>query len=129
MTVVACAPARILIPGSRLWRSAEVTLDAQLAAKITVLPNMEGVIADFDEVQIPNPLSNSDEDTRPDEDTRHLEVPARLRIWTSEGMDEASSDVHIRLPKDESSRCPQTAVSTPDPSVPPPGPGNRAVRE
>jgi hypothetical protein len=116
MTVVACAPARILIPGSRLWRSAEVTLDAQLAAKITVLPNMEGVIADFDEVQIPNPLSNSDENTR------NLEVPARLRIWTSEGMDEASSDVRIRLPKDESPRCPQTAVSTPDPSVPPPGP-------
>jgi hypothetical protein len=44
---------KILIPGSRLWRSASVTLGAQTAKRITVLPNMEGIIAEFDAVAPP----------------------------------------------------------------------------
>jgi hypothetical protein len=46
-------PTAILIPGSRLWRSASVTLGAQTAERIQVLPNMEGIIAVFDDVALP----------------------------------------------------------------------------
>jgi hypothetical protein len=44
---------KFLIPGSRLWRSASVTLGAQTANRIRVLPNMEGIIAKFDHVEPP----------------------------------------------------------------------------
>ena len=58
LKVSACEKAKILIPGSRLWRSATVTLGAQKADRITVLPNMEGIIAEFDPVEIP-PVSGT----------------------------------------------------------------------
>ena len=94
---------RILIPGSRLWRSASVTLGAQLADRIRVLPNMEGIIAEFFEVDLPyaayNPRRsngqlpgiNTDE-LEPNcslDDTELSDLsarPVRLRVWTSEGV-------------------------------------------
>jgi len=51
--VVAGQEASILIPGLRLWRSTSVTLGSQLADRIRVLPNMEGIIADFRPVRLP----------------------------------------------------------------------------
>ncbi len=106
ITVSACAPARILIPGSRLWRSADVTLGAQVASKITVLPNMEGIVAEFAEVEIPNPLPES----APRGALGRFvpgprSVPADLRVWTSEGMDRADVAVAIRLPEDGRTSC------------------------
>jgi hypothetical protein len=46
-------PTKLLIPGSRLWRSATVTLGAQRADRLVVLPNMDGIIAEFDCVELP----------------------------------------------------------------------------
>ncbi len=51
--VVAGRNAKILIPGTRLWRSTAVTLGAQQADRIRVLPNMEGIIAEFQPVELP----------------------------------------------------------------------------
>jgi hypothetical protein len=52
--VVVGEDARILIPGFRLWRSTSVTLGAQPADRIRVLPNMEGIIAEFLPVRLPS---------------------------------------------------------------------------
>ncbi len=86
--VNACESAKILIPGTRLWRSTTVTLGAQKANRITVLPNMEGIIAEFTPVEIPY---------RGQGDA----VMAKLQVWTSEGMDTAENDVEIQLPSKE----------------------------
>jgi hypothetical protein len=51
--VVAGQEASILIPGLRLWRSTSVTLGAQPADRIRVLPNMEGIVAEFRPVRLP----------------------------------------------------------------------------
>lgn len=65
--------ARLLIEGQNLWRSTVVTIGAQASKKIFVLPNMNGIIAEFD---IIDPLATKiSESTKP-----------TLRVWTSEGM-------------------------------------------
>ena len=51
--VVAGQDASVLIPGLRLWRSTSVTLGSQPADRIRVLPNMEGIIAEFRPVRLP----------------------------------------------------------------------------
>jgi hypothetical protein len=88
--LLGCENAKILIPGSRLWRSATVTLGAQKADRITVLPNMEGIIAEFKQVEIPY---RSDSNV----------IKAKLQVWTSEGMDTAEHDVEIQLPENKKS--------------------------
>lgn len=100
----------ILIPGSRLWRSAAVTLGAQLADRIRVLPNMEGIIAEFGKVALPYAAYNSDAVTDADGDdgpTLGLDPgmcerfrdlvgrPVRLRVWTSEGVAKAHGHVCV----------------------------------
>lgn len=92
--VIACEKGKILIPGLRLWRSATVTLGAQKADRITVLPNMEGIIAEFNPVEIP--YWNEDN-----------VLKAKLQVWTSEGVDTAENDIEIQLPNNKS--CAQTA--------------------
>lgn len=67
-TLRACARDQILIPGSRLWRSTAVTLGPHRASRIVVLPNMEGIIAQFDDLP-PSPAGQK----------------LALRVWTSEG--------------------------------------------
>ena len=95
---------KILIPGSRLWRSAAVTLGTQMAGRIRVLPNMEGIVAEFDRVDLPyaaaNPMEDADGNAV-DESAQcqrrmkdilaaNLRVRATpLRVWTSEGMAKA----------------------------------------
>ena len=104
---------KILIPGSRLWRSASVTLGAQLATRIRVLPNMEGIIAEFPLVDLPHAayndeldaVDNSDADAvgglQQDKgpDCRPFEPlesrPVRLRVWTSEGVIKARRPVCV----------------------------------
>ncbi len=109
LKVSACEKAKILIPGSRLWRSATVTLGAQKADRITVLPNMEGIIAEFDPVEIP-PVSGTGKTSK-----------VKLRVWTSEGADTAEKDVDIQAPSNGDGRaCPsdeKTVARMPDPSV------------
>jgi hypothetical protein len=110
--VVAGRGTSILIPGSRLWRSATVTLGAQSADRIRVLPNMEGIIAEFSEVDLPyavyQPRAIGDDGFSNEKDEAEpqclLEEPAlaklaarpvRLRVWTSEGVATASGRVCV----------------------------------
>lgn len=71
---------QLIFTGGRLWRSTTVTLGSQVATSITVLPNMEGIVAFFDCVG-PQPSSPG---LRAPGDTDT--VPAR--VWTSEGVTE-----------------------------------------
>jgi hypothetical protein len=82
--------ARVLIPGRNLWRSTVVTLGAQLADEITVLPNMEGIIAQFDEVARPA--------LRPTPRGEFGDVP--LTVWTSEGKDQVEGRIYVQQAKD-----------------------------
>lgn len=63
----ACQPGSVIIRGSQLWRSTVVTLGGQQADAISVLPNMEGIIATFNMVE---PSMSGSEP---------------LYLWTSEG--------------------------------------------
>jgi hypothetical protein len=94
--------ARILIPGARLWRSAAVTLGAQSATRIRVLPNMEGLIAEFDTVDPSFDAKPKAGESDPCQaqvrapDGRELWVrPTRLRVWTSEGMAKAKRSICV----------------------------------
>jgi hypothetical protein len=81
--VQACKSADIIIPGYRLWRSTVVTLGAQTADRIVVLPNMQGVIAHFNEIAFPtNALVSG-------------ASPVSLRVWTSEGEASAGRPIGV----------------------------------
>ncbi len=71
IAVTACKDADILIAGERLWRSTSVTLGAQTADRITVMPDMRGIVASFEPVDLPP----AGEDERAQD----------LIVWTSEG--------------------------------------------
>jgi hypothetical protein len=110
--VVAGKETRILIPGRRLWRSASVTLGAQPADRIRVLPNMEGIIAEFRPVELPYAVYNPalDKKRRPSRNAVKPDLkcplkapeleemrarPVRLRVWTSEGATAALAPVCV----------------------------------
>ena len=82
LTFKSCLDNSLLIPGRRLWRSTTVTAGAYQADKITVLPNMDGIIATF---------APFDKDAEMAEDDRPLPV----RVWTSEGMVETVHRIRI----------------------------------
>jgi len=86
--LIACRKASILIPGLRLWRSAMVTVGSERADRITVLPNMRGIIAEFTKLPPPANLGP---------DVPKVVVP--LRVWTSEGVDTQLDKITIRLPQ------------------------------
>lgn len=67
--------ASILIPGRNLWRSTVVTVGAQSSHMITVLPNMEGIIAHFKKIKSPSGKNLKGDET-----------PVIVRVWTSEGV-------------------------------------------
>jgi hypothetical protein len=74
----------LLLEGARLWRSTEVTAGAQPADKISVLPNMEGILADFKCVLPPRggqQIQQSDANGKVQKVTRDS-----VRVWTSEGV-------------------------------------------
>lgn len=71
-----CRPARIAIPGNRLWRSATVTLGGQEAKRIVVMPNMRGIVAEFDRIEA-------------------NESQPKLMIWTSTGAVKFPADVSV----------------------------------
>lgn len=75
-----CAPFSVTIIGRRLWRSTVVTLGSVRANRVTVMPNMNGIIADFREVPVPPAAGKP---ARP--------YFAPLTVWTSQG--------HTTLPK------------------------------
>jgi len=66
--------ASLLIEGQNLWRSTVVTIGAQRSKKIFVLPNMKGIIAEFDPIEA--------QETRPPVGG----TKSAVRVWTSEGV-------------------------------------------
>ncbi|WP_152536092.1 hypothetical protein [Mesorhizobium loti] len=81
----ACQEGSILIPGFRLWRSSSVTLGSQLADRIIVLPNMQGIVAHFNSVDAPSSIDASGSSSLP------------LEVWTSEGTSTAKNKVVVRM--------------------------------
>lgn len=80
-------PGQIVFEGGRLWRSTVVTLgNYQQANEITVMPNMQGIVAKFDCVLSPPSLLGQQ---APPQEQYQLAV-----VWTSEGRTEA---VRIKL--------------------------------
>lgn len=66
--------AKLLIEGQNLWRSTVVTIGAQRSKRIFVLPNMKGIIAEFDPIDA--------QQTRP----AKQDSTTAVRVWTSEGV-------------------------------------------
>lgn len=82
-------PAALLIRGGELWRSSRVTLGGQIANEIEVLPNMQGIVARFDEISEP---------ASPSGKAKRENVP--VRVWTSEGSQQAGTvTVHPGTPE------------------------------
>lgn len=107
-------PASVLIRGERLWRSTVVTLGGQRANRITVLPDMTGIIATFDCVQPPATWTALEvmQGTAP---SRVFTVP--LTVWTSEGR---SRELSARVIVEAAStrRCPSPLGAAPTPAAP-----------
>ena len=100
--LVVGGPGSILLNGVRLWRSTEVTAGSQRANKITVLPNMEGIIAEFDCVAPPPPDPELQQWQEIEiGNKRSLFVTkSSLRVWTSEGVTEPIGVTFIWPDKD-----------------------------
>ncbi len=88
LNVRVCERAEIIIPGVRLWRSTVVTLGSQKANQIFVLPDMNGIIATFDRVEMPSSWTKNSED---------YQVP--LTVWTSQGK--TSLPIPVTFPKSD----------------------------
>ncbi len=87
----ACHDVSIIIPGFRLWRSTVVTLGSQTASRITVLPNMRGIIARFENLFAGSVPRTSE--------------TAKLRVWTSEGVDTAATTFNVSPPAPGTADC------------------------
>ena len=83
----------IILEGGRLWRGTVVTIGQQRASRITALPDMNGVIADFDCVLPPAGLDHKALDHRGLREGRRLTVP--VTVWTSEGRTSTPYVVHL----------------------------------
>ena len=89
--VVNGSPAALLIKGTNLWRSTEVTLGAQAADEIRVLPDMAGIIARFQTVKEPTSVDGT------------LPRSVDVNIWTSGGNQQVG-EAKIYPPKKDGGR-------------------------
>jgi hypothetical protein len=97
-------PGSLLLKGSRLWRSTEVMLGAQRATSITVLPDMEGIIAQFDCVLPQTPLKPGTPSV----------IRTSVTVWTSEG---STAPIPVDLvwpPAKTAGPSPERAVAHPN---------------
>jgi hypothetical protein len=87
-------PGEIILQGGRLWRSTVVTVGQQRADRIVVLPDMNGVIAEFTCVRPP----------------QNGEQEQLVTVWTSEGSTRTPLRVRLRsaYPKQ---RCPENHLA------------------
>lgn len=77
-------PGRLLIPGRRLWKNTYVSLGEQLADEISILPDMEGIVAHFKCVHVPNEIVRLIDQRG---DGSNAEAVKKLAlVWTSEGV-------------------------------------------
>jgi hypothetical protein len=110
----------LLLEGQRLWRSTEVTAGAQRADRITVLPNMGGILADFKCVLPPAGLRVGRRNINVTKDDNQIITKDWIRVWTSEGVTEAEAlPVNFLWPEeweDKLAKCqnpPQPQTETP----------------
>jgi hypothetical protein len=82
-----CRPFSVTLIGRRLWRSTVVTLAGERASRVLVMPNMNGIIATFEQAPRPGNLGDKTLGDKPD-DKPYL---AQLTVWTSQG--------HVHLPR------------------------------
>jgi len=108
----------LLIEGGRLWRSTEVTVGAQRATSIRVLPNMEAIIAEFRCVDRPTtfkeemPPKKQEPSAKDATADQLFRVP--VQIWTSEGMAHQEYYARIAVPAGhKGSFCPQEGEPPP----------------
>ena len=100
-------PARLVIEGGRLWRNTVVAIGAQRADRISVLPNLRGIVADFACLEPPllaRPPNEAEtlryglaqdrwlQREHPD----HGAVIAPVQVWTSESKAEIPGGVLVR---------------------------------
>ena len=79
-------PGALLLEGARLWRSTEVTAGSQHADRITVLPNMEGILAEFDCVRPPTGPRTLRQSFGEPLDNNQTVTYDSIQVWTSEGV-------------------------------------------
>ena len=79
---------RIILEGGRLWRSTVVTLGQQKAERIIVLPDMNGVIAEFDCVE-PPPGETGHQRVK-------FQTAQQVTVWTSEGRTSTPLVIHLK---------------------------------
>jgi hypothetical protein len=78
--------ASLIIQGKELWRSTVVTMGHQKADNIEVLPNMKGIIATFNKVNIPSKrIEHYPEGKGRQEAPAFCFVNSEVVVWTSEG--------------------------------------------
>jgi hypothetical protein len=83
-------PGSLLLTGGRLWRSTEVTLGSQKADTIVILPNMDGILAQFDCVEPQYEYIGPERQSAG-------KILAPVRVFTSEGVAEGPS-VSLLIP-------------------------------
>jgi hypothetical protein len=84
-------PGQIILEGGRLWRGTVVTMGHQQATRIVVLPDMNGIIAEFACVEPPPGVGAVGE---PSKEDRWRWSP-RVTVWTSEGRTSTPFAVHL----------------------------------
>jgi len=111
VSLTACQPGAIVIPGRRLWRSTKVTLGYQTADSISVLPNMKGIIAKFDRVQ--NQITREEEAALRKKSRDGGEIQRTVRVWTSQGSLALPQPALIGVPAGAPTDCaPPSATKT-----------------
>jgi hypothetical protein len=113
VTLTACRPGAIVIPGRRLWRSTKVTVGYQTADTISVLPNMKGIIARFDRVQ--NQMS-WDEEAAWRKRGGEGAIQRAVRVWTSQGSVTLPTPARIGIPAGAAGDC-MAAPAAPAPAA------------
>ncbi|MEM8554968.1 MAG: hypothetical protein AAGF71_09120 [Pseudomonadota bacterium] len=84
LTLEVGRPGRLVLAGERLWRGTVVTVNNQAADRIVVLPDMKGVVAEFNCLH-PPPGSKHVIDRTTTAQTAPSPVRAPMLVWTSEG--------------------------------------------
>jgi hypothetical protein len=95
--------ARLLLEGGRLWRSTVVTLGGQRADQITVLPDMNAIVAEFNCVETPSSARggppNAGQQAQSASDINGTLYPGvPVRVWTSEGVADGGYGADIFVP-------------------------------
>lgn len=124
-------PGKLVILGGRLWRGTVATIMGQPADKITVLPDMKGVIAEFDCVITPPEMKSAVPATppsivppggptpnQPPQPPTQTFTMQNITVWTSEGRtQDVPVEVYPFAPRGTDTACdarlPPKAGNTP----------------